>query len=189
MGKQRSAAKAETAAAEWVDVGDLQPWEKNPRKNDAAVAEVAKSIEHFGFGAPILARQATRTIIAGHTRLRAAKTLGMTRVPVRFLDISEQDAELLALADNKLSEIAEWDDAQLAAVLDELKADGANLSVAGFTEKDLDALAASLDPGDPVQVDPTSQYLVLVTCKDEQDQAQILERLMADGLDVKAMMS
>ena len=109
-------------AAVWLPIGDLKPWDRNPRKNADAVAGVADSIKRFGFGAPIIARLADHTIIAGHTRWLAAKKLGLTHVPVRLLDISEADAQLLALADNKLGEIAEWDDDRLAQVLADLKA-------------------------------------------------------------------
>lgn len=104
-----SVAVAPESAAEWTDIGMVKPWSKNPRKNDTATQRVADSIRRFGFGAPIVARKDGGQIIAGHTRYKAAKLLGLARVPVRFLDVSERDAELLALADNKLGEIAEWD--------------------------------------------------------------------------------
>ena len=109
-------AKSGQPAAVWMPIGDLVPWEKNPRRNDDAVGKVAESIQRFGFSAPIVARQADRKVIAGHTRLRAAHKLGLHEVPVRLLDLSEADAQLLALADNRLGEIAEWDDEALARV-------------------------------------------------------------------------
>jgi len=131
-------------AAIWLPITDLKPWGKNPRKNAAAVDKVAESIERFGFGAPILARQEDRQIIAGHTRLLAAKKLGLTRVPVRFLDLDPADAQLLALADNRLSEIAEWDEGMLARVLEELKAGNADLDASGFDTGEIDRLLADL---------------------------------------------
>ena len=57
------------AAAVWLPIADLVPWDKNPRNNAAAVGKVAESIERFGFGAPLLARAEDKQIIAGHTRL------------------------------------------------------------------------------------------------------------------------
>jgi len=135
-------------AAEYVAITDLKPWDRNPRKNSEAVAPVADSIKRFGFGAPILARLADHRIIAGHTRLLAAKKLGMAAVPVRFLDISEADAQLLALADNKLGEIAEWNDDILARVLADLKAQNVALEPSGFDAKEIDRLIAELNAQD-----------------------------------------
>ncbi len=132
-------------AAIWLPIADLVPWERNPRKNDAAVAKVADSIRRFGFGAPLLARAEDKQIIAGHTRLLAAKKLGLTHVPVRLLDLDPAEAKLLALADNRLGEIAEWDDEALARVLADLRAQGADLAATGFPEGDIDRLLAELN--------------------------------------------
>ena len=136
--------KENTEAATWFDVNKLSPWDKNPRINDHVIDRVMESIRGFGFGAPIVARKEDSRIIAGHTRLLAAKELGMKFVPVRFLDISEADAKLYALADNKLSEYARWDDPGLAEVLAELtEEDGMtleDLGATGFGEPELMAL-------------------------------------------------
>jgi len=135
-------------AAVWVPVAKLKAWAKNPRKNDKAVEKVAESIRTFGFGAPLLARKANGELIAGHTRLRAAVSLGLDVVPVRYLDLDESKAHLLALADNKLGEIAQWDDALLGSVLADLKAEGAALETSGFADRELAKLvteASALD--------------------------------------------
>jgi len=129
-------------AAVWVDIKSLKPWDRNPRKNQAAVAPVAASMKRFGFGAPILARRADGEIIAGHTRILAAESLGLTRVPVRYLDLDPADAHLLAIADNKLNEKAEWDDALVAQVLSEYGLEDAAL--AGFDSAELDKMAAKI---------------------------------------------
>ena len=124
------------AAAVWVDPGVLKPWAKNPRKNDGRpVDEVAKSIERFGFAAPIVANK-DGEVIAGHTRLKAAKKLGLTSVPVRYVDLPEKEAHALAVADNKLGELAEWDDDLLRAAIDEVE----DVSGLGFDERELRAL-------------------------------------------------
>ncbi len=133
------------AAAIWVPISELKRWAKNPRNNAAAVAKVAQSIKRFGFGAPIVARKADRQIIAGHTRLLAAEKLALTHVPVRFLDLDPVDARLLALADNKLGEIAEWIEPQLAQVLAELKLEDADLLATGFDNGEIDRLLAALN--------------------------------------------
>ena len=143
MSEQR--VDSDEAAAIWLPIADLKPWDKNPRKNTEAVAKVADSIQRFGFGAPILARQEDKQIIAGHTRWLAAKKLGLATVPVRLLDLDPADAQLLALADNKLGEIAEWDETQLATILEELKAQDVDLAASGFGTEEIDRLLAELN--------------------------------------------
>jgi len=124
------------AAAEWVDPATLKPWAKNPRKNDGEpVVKVAESIKRFGFASPIVARLETREIIAGHTRWKAAQSLKLDRVPVRFVDLSEREAHLLALADNRLGELAEWDTPELHDLLRSY--DLGDQMLAGWGDKDL----------------------------------------------------
>ena len=139
-------------AAEWVPRSSLKPWGRNPRKNDRAVQKVADSIRAWGWGAPIVARLADRRIIAGHTRWKAAEVLGLDLVPVRFVDVDERTAELMALADNRLGEVAEWDDAQLLEILSDYGLDDAAL--AGWTGADLEEMGAALDPGEPKDAEP-----------------------------------
>lgn len=137
------AKQAGEPAAVYRDPKTLIPWKRNPRKNDPAVDAVAESIQRFGFGSPILAREDGGEIIAGHTRIKAAIKLGLTQVPVRYLPLSEAEAHALALADNKLGEIATWDDAGLAAVFAELEAGGEPTAGLGWEADEIDALLAS----------------------------------------------
>lgn len=141
------------APAEWVDPADLVPWPGNPRRNDGKPVEaVAKSIERFGFGAPIVARKANREIIAGHTRWKAARHLGLTEVPVRFLDISEREAHLLALADNRQTELTPWDEPALAEALSDFGLEDAEL--AGWDSEALGALADVVADFGPLEPGP-----------------------------------
>ncbi|MEC7552092.1 MAG: DNA methyltransferase, partial [Pseudomonadota bacterium] len=89
-------------------------------------------IKRFGFGAPIIARKEDGEIIAGHTRLEAAKHLRLKEVPVRYLDLDPVDAHLLALADNKLGEVAEWDDLKLKDIFEKESFAVDDLFIAGF---------------------------------------------------------
>ena len=107
----------EESAAIWVETDSIKPWKDNPRENAQAVEQVAESIKRFGFASPIIARKETREIIAGHTRFKAAKTLNLEKIPVRFLDLDPADSKLLALADNRIGEIADWNDDMLSDVL------------------------------------------------------------------------
>jgi site-specific DNA-methyltransferase (adenine-specific) len=135
------------AAATWEPIDSLTPWDKNPRRNDGAVEQVAHSITRFGFGAPIIARASDRVIIGGHTRYKAAQRLGLDKVPVRFLDLDPAEAAALALADNKLGELAEWDDAGVAAILAELEAQGAPIDGLGWDDEELKALVGATVDG------------------------------------------
>jgi DNA modification methylase len=148
------------AAAVWVPITALKAWANNPRKNDQAVAKVAQSIQRFGFGAPLLARKADGVLIAGHTRLKAATKLGLDKVPVRYLDLDPAEAHLLALADNKTAELAEWDEEVLGAVLADLKEQSVDLlEGTGFTDREVEQLIESLKDSAHVEeeegVDPS----------------------------------
>tara|TARA_R110000868_G_scaffold319117_1_gene579878 strand:+ start:621 stop:1235 length:615 start_codon:yes stop_codon:yes gene_type:complete len=120
-----------------IDPRLLVPWKANPRKIPAsAIAAVARSIERFGFAAPIVVQEGSLRVIAGHTRLRAALKLKLHSVPVRFMSLSDADADALALADNRLAEGTDWDEKALAAVLASI---GAELSsTAGFGDSTFD---------------------------------------------------
>ena len=139
------AAKQE-AAAVYVPIDSLVPWAGNPRDNADAIPHVAASIERFGFGSPIIARKADNEIIGGHTRWAAAKSLGMAKVPVRFLDLSQSEARALALSDNRLAEISLWDADKLQVALVDLQEVGAlDLGLAGFDNAELDAAFGNFD--------------------------------------------
>tara|TARA_R110002020_G_scaffold311358_1_gene527010 strand:+ start:263 stop:781 length:519 start_codon:yes stop_codon:yes gene_type:complete len=138
MAKKKNDGKE--IAAEWCDLEILKPWADNPRKNEHAVDDVKNSIERFGFGAPILARAQDKTIIAGHTRFKAAQELGLDVVPVRFLNLSEADARALALADNKISELADWDEKKLQKILEQLDQESFDCAGLGFTDQEIENL-------------------------------------------------
>lgn len=141
--KAKSPMPPRGLAAEWVPITDLVLWAKNPRKNDHAVPKVIESIKTYGFGAPIIARRANHEVIAGHVRLKAAVKLGFDVVPVRFLDVSEVQAHTLALADNKLNELASWDDGTLAEVFADIGRDTA-VAYSGFEMVEVDSLLGTL---------------------------------------------
>ena len=92
-----------------MNTADLVPYEKNPRRNDSAVAAVTESIREFGFKVPIVIDR-NNVIVAGHTRLKAAKRLGMTSVPCVIADdLTPEQIKAFRLADNKSAELATWD--------------------------------------------------------------------------------
>lgn len=92
-----------------MKIGDIIPYEKNPRKNDEAVKYVAESIKQFGFKVPIVIDK-NNVIVAGHTRYKASKKLGLKEVPCIVADdLTEEQIKAYRLADNKVAEQAEWD--------------------------------------------------------------------------------
>ena len=77
-------------------------------------------------------------VIAGHTRLKAAKQLGLDAVPVRYLDLDPADAKMLALADNKIGEIADWDNDELDRIIGDLALSAEDMEDLGWSQSDLD---------------------------------------------------
>ena len=117
-------------------ISDLTPYEKNPRKNDAAVQYVANSIKEFWFKVPVVIDR-EGVIVAGHTRLKAAKKLMLEEVPCIIADdLTDEQIKAFRLADNKVSEFASWD----AELLDEEIQDinDIDMSEFGFDESAFD---------------------------------------------------
>ena len=90
-------------------IDEIKPYEKNPRKNKDSVKFVANSIKEFGFNVPIVI-DADNVIVAGHTRWKAAKQLGLEKVPcIKKDDLSPAQIKAFRLADNKVGEFSQWD--------------------------------------------------------------------------------
>ena len=99
---------------------EIRPYERNPRRNDAAVEYVANSLREFGWKQPIVIDK-NGVIVAGHTRYKAALSLGWETAPcVVADDLTPEQVKAYRLADNKVGEIAEWDMDLLAIELDDL---------------------------------------------------------------------
>lgn len=117
---------------ETVSIDKIKPYENNPRNNDDAVDAVANSIKEFGWQQPIVVDNG-RVIIAGHTRYKAAKKLGYKEVPIVVADkLTEEQVNAYRLADNKVGELAEWDDAELSEELNKIL----DINMADFGFKD-----------------------------------------------------
>jgi ParB-like chromosome segregation protein Spo0J len=134
------------------DIDDVRPYEKNPRVNDQAVEAVAASLKEFGFRQPIVV-DADGVIIVGHTRWKAAKKLGLAKVPVHVAkDLSPEKVKAYRIADNQTNSLADWDYELLPLELKDLQAADYNLDLLGFSADDL---AKMLNPdGTPGLTDP-----------------------------------
>lgn len=116
---------------------ELIPYEKNPRDNRLAIEDVVRSIEEYGFTNPILVNE-EKVILAGHTRREAAILAGMEKVPYIVVDgLTEAQQKAYRLADNKLSELALWDEDLLKEELEDLLDADYDLSLTGFSDVDL----------------------------------------------------
>jgi len=136
-----------------VPIQSLRPWPGNPRIMPAREMEKLKrSITQWGMVEPIVARKADRMVIGGHQRLEAAKGLGLSRVPVVFVEVTEAEAKALNIALNKIH--GDWDLPKLGELLDELK-DIPDLdeTLTGFDSKEMDRLLAELERSQRSQED------------------------------------
>ena len=104
-------------------IGEIKPYENNPRVNDDAVEYVAESIKAFGWKQPIVVDK-DGVIIAGHTRYKAARSLGLETVPVLVADdLTPDEVNAYRLADNKVSDFSSWDNKLLLEELDKIPDD------------------------------------------------------------------
>ena len=126
----------------------VTPYENNPRVNDQAVDAVAASIQEFGFRTPILC-DGDGVLIAGHTRLKAARKLGLKSVPVITVDdLDPEKVRALRIADNQTANLAEWDLDLLPLELAALRDSEYDLSLLGFDEEELARMLEKADTAD-----------------------------------------
>ena len=151
-----------------MPIGQIRPYPKNPRKNDRAVKTVAESLEQYGFQQPIVVDK-EHVIIVGHTRYRAAQSLGLKDVPVLVAkELTEKQAQAYRLMDNRSNENARWDDGML---LEELQTMLSDITIqdasyqSGFTESELNALFRD----DRDQLDDLQDHLNPVTYSQPDD--------------------
>ena len=132
MKKEYNVSKRRAMKMEIINksVDDLIPYDNNPRKNEDSVDYVASSIKEFGFKVPIIVDK-DNVIVTGHTRLKAAKRLGLEEVPcIMADDLSDEQIKAFRLADNKVGEFSEWDEGLLELELMDI--DNLNLADFGF---------------------------------------------------------
>lgn len=148
----------------WWSVDRVKPWVQNPRKNARAVGKVADSIRRWGWGRPLVVNahpSAEGEIIVGHTAWLAALELKLEQVPVRLVRLEPGAAHALAIADNKLGEISDWDPDELGRIVGSGEIHAADLAIAGFGADELKKLLEPVHaPADfaEVTIDAQTQY-------------------------------
>lgn len=117
-----------------LKLGDIIPYERNPRKNDAAVDDLAESIRQVGYRQRIVVDE-NNVILAGHTRLKALQKLGWKEAEVqRELDMTEEQKRKYRLLDNKVAEKSGWDFELLDWELEDLDFEGYDFGFAGYDD-------------------------------------------------------
>ncbi|MFH0880822.1 MAG: ParB/Srx family N-terminal domain-containing protein [Lentisphaerota bacterium] len=129
-----------------IPIAKLKPYEKNARTHsEAQIAQVAASIEEFGFTNPVLI-DSNGMIIAGHARVLAAQSLGMEVVPTISLDhLTPEQVRAYIIADNQLAMNAGWDESILGSEIKALQALDFDVGLLGFEDEDISRLLAQLD--------------------------------------------
>jgi hypothetical protein len=198
---------------EYVPLDEIRQAPRNPKNHDTS--GIAASIGRFGIAALPIIDERTNQLVVGHGRLVDIITRrdqgeqppdgvlvdddGVWRMPVirGWASRSDAEAEAYLVADNQLTTRGGWNNDNLAAVLSDLaEIDAELLNVTGFTEKDLaDLLLDDEDDGhsmpDEGDADTDSEaeiWGVVVTCRDERQQTELLERFASEGLNVRALM-
>jgi ParB-like chromosome segregation protein Spo0J len=150
------------------------------RHPDRNLEQIKASLQRFGQQKPIVV-DATNTVRAGNGTLAAAKALGWTTIAIVRSDLQKTELTAYAIADNRSAELAEWDNEVLAMTLAD-----AEIGDVGLSEDEISELSEErIDP--PSLELPGEKWLVVITCKDEAQQAEFLERFAAEGLTCKAL--
>lgn len=162
----------------------VTPYEKNPRRNEDAVAKVAASLKEFGWRQPIVV-DVRGVIIAGHTRLLAAQSLEMLEVPVHVAsELTAEQVRAYRIADNRLAQEAEWDDEKLIEELLSLKLAEYDLAQTGFDDEELEQILAGHLEEEPEEPPAPLKYRVMVECQDAREQETIFVELREQGYSV-----
>src|ERR1700752_4106215 len=138
-----------TATQQWQiqiwHIDRLVLYSRNPRKNDAAVDRMCASIREFGFKIPCLVRS-DGEIVDGHLRLKAARKLGITEIPVILCDEwTPAQVKAFRIMVNRSVTWADWDEELLAVELEEIQTLDYDLALTGFDDREIDALLAIPD--------------------------------------------
>ena len=158
------AAKQKALKVESWPIDKFVFYARNPRKNDHAVDNIAAAIREFGFRVPIIAKS-DGTVVDGHLRLKAAKKLGMSEVPVVLADdLTDAQIKAFRISVNKMADLADWDTELLALEFSDLSALDFDLTLTGFGEGELADIMVDKTAGltDPDDVPPVPEQPVTV---------------------------
>lgn len=179
-----------------ISISELREYENNPRKNDGAVQAVAESIKRFGFKVPCIVDR-NNVIVCGHTRIKAAVSIGLSSVPCIIADdLTPEQIQAFRLADNKTGELSEWDFSALEKELEALRDFEIDMSDFGFydfEEVHLDSLfnppsynkrhetkeenTHGEEKSDKVEEERQEKYILSIIFDSEEDASELIEFL------------
>jgi DNA modification methylase len=145
-----TSTKPHTLEITYRRLSELRPFKRNARRHSRKqLAQIAASIQKFGFTNPVLIADDDQ-ILAGHARLEAAKSLGMSEIPtVRLSQMTEDDRRAYVIADNKLALNAGWDTEVLAGEMLALIEIGFDVELTGFSLAEIDLTIAQAEQSQP----------------------------------------
>lgn len=173
---------------ETVSLADLVTHPDNPRQGD--VGMIHESIAENGFYGALVVQKSSMRILAGNHRYLAAKAVGLVELPALLVDVDDELAARIMLVDNRSNDLASYDESALAGLL--LSMD--DLVGTGYSLEDLEALQhklnapLKLDDGDGASELGDGTLAVIVTCEDEGQQRDLIERFEGEGLLCRALM-
>jgi ParB-like chromosome segregation protein Spo0J len=170
-----------------VDIDSIETHPKNVRQGD--IGAISESLKAHGQYRPIVVDKRTNRILAGNHTWKAAKSLGWTQINAGYIETKDDDEALrILLADNKANDLATYNESELIELLKQLADTDEGLLGTLFDGQELDDLISDDQQnqlGD--QVFFAEKYQVVIECKDENQQSELLQRLYDEGLTVRAL--
>jgi ParB-like chromosome segregation protein Spo0J len=168
----------------------IKPHPQNPRQGDTGA--IHQSIQTNGFYGTVIAQRSTGHILAGNHRWQAAQQAKAKTIPVTWIDVDDDHALRILLADNRTNDLATYNDAALTELLKSIQDDTGTLAGTGYDEKELDTLLQKLnqtETADDNSDQLISAYQIIVTCTNEQQQVNLLEQFAEQGYQCRALIS
>lgn len=169
-----------------VPIDSVTTHPRNPRIGD--VDAIAQSMLSHGQYVPILVQRSTGHVLVGNHRLLALHQLGAKEVWASQIDVDDDRAHRIMLADNRTSDLGDYDYAELVDLLRDLDEGAAEIVGTGYSADDLAELITMLDGAEAQESAPAGQnqltwrYLIEIECADEARQIELSERLNANGV-------
>lgn len=171
-----------------VDIDKLFFDPSNARVHDNKNIDAIKgSIAQFSQVEPLIVNRRNNVVIGGNGRLAAMKSMGIKRVHVNYVDVSDSQAAALSIALNRSGELAKWDNDVLTKSLLALRDEDFALEQIGFDDLDMKKILGEISDEKPDDEKYKSMFEVVIECSDEAEQQEIYERLEAEGLKCRVL--
>jgi ParB-like chromosome segregation protein Spo0J len=184
-------AKIELEHEEAVPIGDLTVYHRNARIGD--VDKIRESLDISGQYRSICVNRGTLTgrkneVLAGNHTLKAARSLGWDTIAVDWVDVDDEGARRIVLADNRTADRGRYDNDMLIAEISQME----SFEGTGYTQEDLDKLlSAGEEEGEPADSENEEQYKnrfeLVVECTDEEHQRELYQKFVDEGLTVRVL--